>query len=70
MRWGAGAVSVLLGLGFGVPCVLGIRHFAQTGQVWSSWGSRHHRNLAGDPGQRLQVDVTVRFVKPDGAFAR
>ncbi len=38
MRWAAGALSVLLGLGFGIPCVLGIRHFARTGEVLTFMG--------------------------------
>jgi hypothetical protein len=29
---------MFLGLGFGIPCALGIRHFAQTGQVWTFLG--------------------------------
>ena len=38
MRRLAGSVSAFLGVGFGLPCVLGIRHFAQTGQVWTFMG--------------------------------
>ena len=38
MRWAAGAVSMFLGLGFGIPCAFGIRHFAQTGQAWTFLG--------------------------------
>lgn len=38
MRWAAGAVSMVLGLGFGIPCAVGIRHVAQTGQVWTFLG--------------------------------
>jgi hypothetical protein len=38
MRVVAGSVSVLLGLGFGLPCLLGIRHFARTGEVWMFMG--------------------------------
>jgi hypothetical protein len=29
---------LFLGLGFGLPCAFGIRHFAQTGQVWTFMG--------------------------------
>ena len=38
MTRAAGALSVLLGLGFGIPCVFGIRHLAQTGEVWTFMG--------------------------------
>jgi hypothetical protein len=38
MRWAAGSVSMFLGLGFGIPCAFGLRHLAQTGQVWSFMG--------------------------------
>lgn len=38
MRQAAGAASIFLGLGFGLPCVIGIRHFAQTGEVWTFMG--------------------------------
>ena len=29
---------MVLGLGFGLPCVFAVRHFAQTGQVWTFMG--------------------------------
>jgi hypothetical protein len=35
MRRAGGFLSAFLGLGFGLPCVFGIRHFDQTGQVWT-----------------------------------
>jgi hypothetical protein len=38
MMRAAATVSLLLGLGFGLPCVFGIRHFAQTGEVWRFMG--------------------------------
>ena len=38
MTRAAGTLSVLLGLGFGLPCVFGIRHLAQTGEVWTFMG--------------------------------
>ena len=38
MRRAAGFVSAFLGVGFGIPCVFGIRYFAQTGQVWTFMG--------------------------------
>ncbi len=56
MRWGAGAVSVLLGLAFGVPCVLGIRHFAQTGQVWNFMG---FPTYGEGPFERIGVPTSI-----------
>jgi hypothetical protein len=38
VRLTAGLLSVLLGLGFGVPCAFGIRHLAATGEVWTFMG--------------------------------
>lgn len=38
MRIAAGLISVLLGLGFGLPCLFGIRHFVRTGEVWTFMG--------------------------------
>ena len=38
MRIAAGSLSLLLGLGFGIPCALGIRHFVRTGEVWTFLG--------------------------------
>lgn len=38
MRLAAGLLSVLLGLGFGLPCVFAIRNFARTGEVWTFMG--------------------------------
>jgi hypothetical protein len=34
----AALLSVLLGLGFGIPGVLGARHLARTGEVWTFMG--------------------------------
>ena len=38
MRVIAGSLSILLGLGFGLPCLFGVRHFARTGEVWTFMG--------------------------------
>ena len=38
MRIVAGSLSVLLGMGFGLPCIFGIIHFRQTGEVWTFMG--------------------------------
>jgi hypothetical protein len=34
----AAILSILLGLGFGIPGALGALHFARTGQVWTFMG--------------------------------
>lgn len=38
MRIAAAVCSILAGLGFGIPCVFAIRHFARTGDVWTFMG--------------------------------
>ena len=38
MRPAAASLCLVLGLGFGLPCVFGIRHFARTGEVWTFMG--------------------------------
>jgi hypothetical protein len=38
VRIAAGSFSVLLGLGFGLPCIFGLRYFARTGEVWTFMG--------------------------------
>lgn len=38
MRIVAGSLSVLLGMGFGLPCIFGIIHFRRTGEVWTFMG--------------------------------
>ena len=38
MRVTAGLLSVFLGLGFGLPCLFGMRYFARTGEVWTFMG--------------------------------
>lgn len=64
----AGSVSLFLGLGFGLPCVFAIRHFAQTGEVldWTgpigscppAAGSHEERPVDG-PG-RFEVTLLAR----------
>lgn len=34
----AAVCAAVAGLGFGIPCAFGIRHFAQTGEVWTFLG--------------------------------
>ncbi|MFL6181631.1 MAG: hypothetical protein ACJ73J_04930 [Actinomycetes bacterium] len=56
MRAAAGVVSILLGLGFGIPCALGIRHLAKTGEVWTLWG---FPTYGGGYFERAGVPTTV-----------
>lgn len=57
MRWAAGSVS--LGLGFGLPCVFGIRHFAQTRQVWTFMGFPTY----GDgPFERIGIQTSTALL--------
>ena len=34
----AAVLSVLVGLGFGLPCAYGIRYFSATGEIWTFLG--------------------------------
>lgn len=56
VRRAAGAVSVLLGLGFGLPGVFAIRHFARTGQVWTFMG---FPTYGQGPFERIGVPTTT-----------
>jgi hypothetical protein len=56
MRVVAGSVSVLLGLGFGLPCLLGIRHFARTGEVWMFMGFPTYGN---GPFERIGIPTST-----------
>jgi hypothetical protein len=56
MRVVAGSVSVLLGLGFGLPCLVGIRHFARTGEVWTFMGFPTYGN---GPFERNGIPTTT-----------
>lgn len=38
MTRAAGLLSILLGLGFGIPGAIGARHFAEQGEVWQFLG--------------------------------
>jgi hypothetical protein len=52
----AAVTSWVLGLGFGVPGVLGIRHLAATGEVWTLWG---FPTYGGGPFERIGITTTV-----------
>ena len=51
----AGFLSVILGLGFGLPGVFAIRHFAQTGEVWTFIGFPTYGN---GPFERVGVQTS------------
>ena len=38
MRAAAASISAFLGLGFGIPGIAGLNHFARTGEVWTFVG--------------------------------
>ncbi len=52
----AGVVSVLLGLGFGIPGVLGAIHLARTGEVWTFLG---FPTYGGGPFERFGLTTSV-----------
>ena len=56
MRIIAGSLSVLLGLGFGLPCLFGIRHFARTGDVWTFMGFPTYGN---GPFERIGIHTST-----------
>lgn len=62
MRTAAASVSALLGIGFGIPCLLGMVHLARTGEVWTFLG---FPTYGGGPFERLGVTTTVPLL---GAF--
>jgi hypothetical protein len=56
VRTAAGLVSILLGLGFGIPGVLGARHLSRTGEVWTLLGFPTYE---GGPFTRLGIETSV-----------
>ena len=56
MRAASAAASVLLGLGFGIPCLLGASHLARTGEVWMLLG---FPTYGGGPFERVGLPTTV-----------
>jgi hypothetical protein len=54
MRIAAGAISVLLGIGFGLPCLFGIIHFRRTGAVWTFMG---FPTYGGGPFERIGLQT-------------
>ena len=56
MRTSAGVVSILLGLGFGLPGIAGAVHFGRTGQVWTFLG---FPTYGGGPFERVGLSTCV-----------
>jgi len=56
MRVVAVSLSMMLGLGFGLPCLFGIRHLARTGEVWTFLG---FPTYGGGPFERIGVQTTI-----------
>jgi hypothetical protein len=52
----AGVVSIFLGLGFGIPGIIGLRHFAQHGEVWTFMG---FPTYGGGPFERMGLHTSV-----------
>ncbi len=59
MKPAAGALSLFLGLGFGVPCVFAIRHFARTGDVWTFLG---FPTYGGGPFERIGIQTSTMLL--------
>jgi hypothetical protein len=59
MKQAAGSVSLLLGLGFGLPCVFGVWHFARTGDVWTFMGFPTYGN---GPFERIGVHTSTALL--------
>lgn len=56
MRIGAGLASVLLGLGFGIPGIVGARYLSRTGELWTFLGFPTYGH---GPFERLGLPTTV-----------
>jgi hypothetical protein len=52
----AALCSIALGLGFGLPGVIGTMHFARTGEVWTFLG---FPTYGGGPFQRIGLPTSV-----------
>ena len=59
----AAVLSIVLGLGFGLPCVYGIRHLWTTGEVWTFLGfPTYGGGLFEIIGIRTTVPLLVAFL--------
>lgn len=55
----AAVCSLLLGLGFGLPGVVGTLHFARTGEVWTFLG---FPTYGGGPFERIGLPTSVALL--------
>lgn len=53
---GAALCSLALGLGFGLPAIVGTLHFAQAGEVWTFIG---FPTYGGGPFEQLGIETSV-----------
>lgn len=59
----AAVLSILLGLGFGLPCAYGIRYFSTTGEVWTFLGFPTYGGGAFEGiGIQTNVPLLVAFL--------
>lgn len=56
MKTAAGVLSLVLGLGFGLPGIFGTWHFARTGAVWQFMGFPSYGN---GPFERIGLQTSV-----------
>jgi hypothetical protein len=54
----AGVLSILTGLGFGIPGVVGARHLARTGEIWMFLGFPTYSG----PFERFGIEVSVGLI--------
>ena len=52
----AAICSLVLGVGFGLPAIVGTLHFAQTGEIWTFMG---FPTYGGGPFERLGLPTSV-----------
>lgn len=56
MRVASGCISIFLGIAFGIPCLLAIRYFASTGDVWTFLG---FPTYGGGPFERVGLTTST-----------
>jgi hypothetical protein len=56
VRVAAAVASGVLGLGFGIPCLLGMVHLARTGRTWTFLG---FPTYGGGPFERIGLETSV-----------
>ncbi|UFN45169.1 hypothetical protein [Nocardioides okcheonensis] len=70
----AAALAAAAGLGFGIPGIFGLRHFAQTGDVWTlagfpTYGSGPFENIGLETNTPLLAGFVVVCVAEVGLAA-